>query len=149
MILTLRKTLTQNFEPIIRSVFAEDNDFLLTYNSNIPTGLNLAAEDYMGAIKPGDLFFKIENQYSALVGFFTFGLPMNTMSFYIRKMPYRSAGYIEAFWQLVNETFNNQFFTSLGSGNLTSIPEILVNTFEIINAGEYHAKNFVLLKRDL
>lgn len=161
MSITLRKVLTQNIKPLIRSAFAEDLDFLRGYNGNEAKGLDLATMDYLNAILPNDLFFRIENIKGAYIGFFTFTMPdatglhsdgsLNigvpaTMTFYIRKKPFRTDTYIQAFWALVDETFCNGLYTSVGSTNLTGLPGSLNSDFSIKNNNEYTAKNFVILK---
>lgn len=146
MNIILRKILTKNIEPVIRSAFAEDLDFLRTYNSNEAIGLDLATEDYLSTILPDDYFFRIENQYSAFVGFFTFGPDAEAISFFIRKPPFRTTPYLQAFWSLVNDTFNNNLFCSISAPNLTMLPNLLQQTFLIKNQLENRGKNFILLK---
>lgn len=148
MSVMLRKFLTQDIEPIIRSAFAEDDDLLRTYNPAINKGLDLATNDFLSVMFPTDVFFRLENQYGAFAGFVTMSKTPEEMSFHLRNS-FRTPEYTAAFWNLINETLNNNFFTSTGSSNLTSIPEILKTTFKIKNQQEYHAKNFILLKIDL
>lgn len=145
MSVTLRKILTSNIENLVRSAFSEDLDLLRTFNGNVSVALDIAAADLLSSIQPGDMFFTIENQHAAYVGFFTFGSAQATMSFHLRNS-FRTSDYIQAFWNLVNETLNNKFYTSIGSTNLISLPGILISTFTIKNQSEYHGKNFVLLK---
>ncbi len=145
----LSKILVQDYETLIRAAFAEDIAYLNMFSSNHAIGLDLATNDMMSAINEGDLFFRIENYAGAYVGFFTFPVLFSTMSFHIRKGPFRTAEYFTAFWQLVNETFNNNLFTSIGANNLTKIPGILTSTFTIKNNLEYHGKKFILLKQSI
>lgn len=142
----LRKILIQDYDSLIRSAFAEDLDLLTLYAGNPASALDVAFKDFKEAIDtPNSVFFSIENQYAVFAGFFALNMPATMMNFHLRKT-FRTDTYKTAFWNLVNETLNNELYTSIGSSNLTSLLGILSNTFVVKNQLEYHGKNFVLLK---
>lgn len=143
----IRKVLTNNIEPMIRAAIAEDIDFLKTYDGNLSTAFDLATKDFLSVIQPGDFFFKLENIHGAYIGFLTFSVPVLSITFYIRRLPFRSAEYLQAFWKLIDVTLNNNLFFSIGPENLNNLPDLLVNNFTVKNNGEYYGKNYIILKQ--
>lgn len=141
----LRNILISDYEPLIRAAYAEDLIYLERFNGS----LDAATNDILTDILPGDVFFKIENQYGAYIGFLTFTPNGNGISFHIRKGPFRDVTYLNAFWNLVTVIFNNNLLTSVGPANLSELPDYLESKFTIKNQLQFHGKNFLLLEQPI
>lgn len=146
--ITLRKVRVDDIEPIVRAIYAEETEaFLNQYHQQGGNGLDACVFKTVENIGI-DRFFKIENEHCALVGFFTTGSEngIDAMaSFHVRQI-FRSSEYLQAFWNLIQETFNNTFFTSVGAANMPALAHLLKNDFTIVNKQEYEGKNFLILK---
>ena len=145
----LRKVLSKDRETLVRSAYAEDLDLLNKYHQSAGQGLDVCVADTLDAIQPTTRFFKIENEFGAYVGFFGFALPIEDQwvleGFHLRNQ-FRTPEYKKAFWDLISDTFNNEFYTSTGANNTRAINHLLNNDFTIINTIDYRGKNFVILK---
>lgn len=146
---TLRKIRVNNCASVVRAIYAEETpEFLNQYHQQAGNGLDACVDTTVNNI--GDSrFFKIENEHGALVGFFAVDHINQTdvmPSFHVRKI-FRSAEYLQLFWQLISDTFNNDFFTSVGVANYPALAHLLKNDFVVVNNLQYDGKDFVILKK--
>lgn len=146
--ITLRKIRVNHIEPIVRAIYAEETpEFLGQYHQQAGNGLDACVQTTVDNIG-NSLFFKVENDAGALVGFFTSD-SLNGQdvmpSFHVRKI-FRSTEYLQSYWKLIRDTFNNSFFTSVGVANYPALQHLLKNDFEVVNQLQSDGKDFVILK---
>jgi hypothetical protein len=135
-------------EPIIRSCYAEDLPLLAQFHQGAGNGLDACVADTLAAMDSGTSFFRLENESGAMVGFFGFVASENVQvlqGFHLRNS-YRTTDYKTVFWALMNETFNNGFYTSISANNIRALGFLLKNNFTIVNNLEVHGRAFILLK---
>lgn len=146
---TLRKILAKDMEPLIRSCYAEDGPLLAQFHQGAGNGLDACVADTLQAIGPDTSFFRLENEVGAFVGFFGFlesGNVQVLQGFHLRNS-FRTIEYKQAFWALMDETFNNEFYTSISANNIRARGFLLKNNFTIVNNLETHGRNFLILKK--
>lgn len=148
----LRKIRVNDFEPVVRAIYAEETPaFLNQYHQSAGNGLDACVATTVLHIGNAR-FFRIENEYGSLVGFFTSQRINDTdimPGFHVRNGPFRTAEYLEAFWALVTETFNNDFYTSVGAANFPALSHLVRNDFTVVNNLEYDGKDFVILRKSI
>lgn len=145
--ITLRKIRTNDVAAIVRAIYAEETfEFLNYLHQEGGNGLDACVNTTVKNIGKS-LFYRVENESGALVGFFTADniegkevMP----SFHVRQI-YRSSTYLGAFWDLITDTFANSFYTSVGSVNYKAYDHLILNGFEVVNNLEYNGKNFIIL----
>lgn len=145
---TLRKILVKDIEPLIRSCYAEDQPLLVQFHQGAGNGLDACVADTIAAMDGGTLFFRIENEAGAFVGFFGFVESPDVQflqGFHLRNS-FRTTEYKQAFWALMDETFNNEFYTSISANNIRALGFLLKNNFTIVNELQAHGRNFLILK---
>lgn len=143
----LSKVRVGDFAPIVRAIYAEETDaFLNQYHQQAGNGLDACVNTTVANIGESR-FFKVENEFGALVGFFTTAYVNENYvmpSFHVRAT-FRTPEYLAAFWGLVRDTFDNNFLTSVGVQNYKALNHLLKNSFEIVNDFVYEGKDFVIL----
>jgi hypothetical protein len=147
--ITFRKVRVNDFAPVVRAVYAEESaDFIDKYHHEAPNGLDACIAVTVANIG-ASRFFKVESTDGVLVGFFVTDkidgkdvMP----SFHVRKI-FRSVEYLQEFWKLITDTFNNDFFTSVGVENYPALQHLLKNDFQVVNNLEFEGKQFLILKR--
>jgi hypothetical protein len=148
MSVTLRKIRVGNFEPVVRAIYAEETPaFLNQYHQSAGQGLDVCVTTTVTNIGTSR-FFKIENQSGALVGFFTADTIDGKQvmpSFHIRAT-FRTPEYLAAFWDLVRDTFDNDFYTSVSAANFPALSHLVKNDFKVVNNLEYNGTNWVVLR---
>jgi hypothetical protein len=144
----LHKVRVGDFAGVVRAVYAdEDFSFLDQYGTD-SNGLDLCVQKAIENIGNA-IFFKVENEFGALVGFFTVDLQNLDVipNLHVRNYKaFRTDEYLAAFWALINETYNNSFFTSIGAANFPPGYSGLKNSFTINNNHQTDAVNFLILK---
>lgn len=135
----LIKVRTKDIELIVRSLYGEDVDFLLTKGKDLNKSLDQAVKDVLDN-SSNSFFFKVEHKDGGLIGFFM--VPMintnkNTKFFFIKKSARIQSYYVD-FYKLVSETIYGELTQSLTKFNIQNIDLILKNKFVI--PGPY--KNF-------
>lgn len=145
----LHKIRVNDIEPIVRAVYAEEtNEFLFKLHHE-GNGLDACVAKTVENVSDSR-FFRIENEFGALVGFFSVADDGNgnqfMPTFHVRPGPFRTPEYLAAFWQLVKTTFNNQLYTSVGVDNYKALNHLLKNDFEVVNNIEYEGKDFKILR---
>ena len=147
--IALRKIRVNDYAPIVRAIYAEETpEFLNQYHQQAGNGLDACVDNTVTTISTSR-FFKVEDESGALVGLFATENINGTdvmPSFHVRKI-YRTSEYLQAFWQLVTETFNNSFLTSVGAINYPALTHLLKNDFEVVNQLQYDGKNWMILKK--
>lgn len=150
--LTLHKVLVppEDHWRLLRIMYAEDLALLQTFHQNAGQGLDACVKTTFEAITPGSKFFKVEMPDGTLVGYFVVAEPVegsDVMEGFFIRVQFRAKIYQDAFMQLINETFANNFFTSTGANNYRAIKFLLKYNFEIFNPNfVLDGKNLVILE---
>lgn len=132
----------------MRAIYAEETpEFINEFHEEGANGFDACVKgtvDNIGTSK----FFKVETEDGVLLGFFTTdhidGIDIMP-SFHVRRI-FRVPEYLQVFWNLIRDTFNNDFFTSVGTANYKALQHLLKNDFEVVNHLEYKGKDFAVLK---
>lgn len=147
--IVLNKIWTKNYEPVVRAIYGDDIEFLNKYHQSAGQGLDIAVADTMANITKTSRFFKVETTLGALVGFFVMADPIDDKlvleGFHIVKV-FRTPKYLEAYWELVRQSFDSDFYTSVSENNIKAAAHLLKNSFQIVGPTEYNGKKFVIFK---
>lgn len=147
----LNKIRVSDCASIVRAIYAEEtNAFLNQYHQEAGNGLDICVATTVANIG-SSRFFRVENEHGALVGFFVTDNKNGTdvmPSFHVRAT-YRTSEYLKAFWQLVTDTFNNDFYTSVGVNNYAALQHLIKNDFIVLNKLETNGTNFIILKKSI
>ena len=150
--LTLHKILVppEDHWRLLRSMYAEDMALIQTFHQNAGQGLDACVDTTFAAITPGSKFFKVEMPDGTLVGYFVVAEPVegtDVMEGFFIRVQFRKKIYQDAFMNLINETFANNFFTSTGANNYRAIKFLLKYNFQIFNPNfVLDGKNLVILE---
>lgn len=150
--LELHKVLVakEDYYRLLRAMYAEDLALLQTFHQNAGLGLDSCVSETLAQTSPDSNFYKVEMPDGTLVGYFVAAKPVENQDvmegFFIRKQ-FRQKIYQDAFMELINETFANDFFTSTGSNNYRAIKFLLKYNYQIANPSfDFNGKNIVILK---
>lgn len=150
--LTLHKVLipSEDRYRLLRAMYAEDLPLLQTYHQNAGQGLDACVQATLDQTSPDSKFYKVEMPDGTLMGYFVVAMPLegaDVMEGFFIRPTFRKQIYQDAFINLINETFNNDFFTSTGATNYRAIKFLLKYNYQIFNPNfELNGKNLVILK---
>jgi len=146
----LNKVLEQDRELVIRAIYCEDLEFLKRYHQSAGQGLDVAVKDTLQNISPEADFFRVETTEGALVGFFGLDGPVEENKYVLQgfhvRIQFRVTEYLAAFWELVRQTIDNEFYTSVSQNNVKAAVHLLKNGFTIVGSPEYEGKNYYIFK---
>ena len=142
--------LKPEYRNLLRAMYSEDPLLISSYHQNAGQGLDACVSETLNQISADSKFYKIELEDGTLFGYFVIAAPIEDTKimegFFIRKN-YRSKPYQDAFIDLINSTFANDFYTSTGANNYRAISFLLKYNFQIENPNfEINGKSFVILK---
>lgn len=146
---TLFKILESDRERIIRACYAEDPDLINLYHQGAGNGLDSCVQITLDNTDTSSNFYKVETDTGALMGYFAQALPVGdiwVLNGFTVRQHFRTPEYLEAFWELVRSTFENEFYTSVSENNLRGLNHLLKNNFIIVNKTVAYGKIFIILK---
>lgn len=150
--LTLHKILIprEDHRLLLRAMYAEDLPLLQTFHQNAGQGLDSCVNETFNQITEGSKFYKIEMPDGTLAGYFVVAEPLEgqeVMEGFFLRVNFRTQEIKDAFIELINETFLNNFFTSTGTNNYRAIKFLLKYNFQIVNPNfDFNGKSFVILE---
>lgn len=143
----LHKILETDVERIIRFCYAEDPELISSYKSGLGNDLDSCVASALNPINAETTFFKVETSTGAIVGYFAKAPVVDTdwalNGFVIRKA-FRIS-YTPAFFDLISQSFENSFSSSIDAVNLVNQDNIK-NNYTITNPAFFSNKYYLLLK---
>jgi|ERR1700761_107300 len=150
--LELHKVLVpkEDHRRLLRAMYSEDAPLLSTFHQNAGQGLDACVDTTLSQISEGSKFYKVEMPDGTLLGYFVVALPVegtDVMEGFFIRVQFRQQIYKDAFINLINSTFDNDFFTSTGANNYRAINFLLKYNFQLYNSNfEFNNKSLVILK---
>jgi hypothetical protein len=144
---TLRKIRVNSMEPVLRAVFGEEPATYLAQFEQGGNGLDNCVTAVMANMNAGARFYRLENEFGALVGFMVLGRKDDKdmiLNFHLRRI-FRGTEYLQAFWELIAETYNNSFFTSVGAAQYADQTKVKKD-FKVVNQLQSTGKDFEIIK---
>lgn len=146
----LHKVLSRDMSTIIRFCLAEDPDLISIFKTGIGNDLDSSVQSLweLALINPQTNLYKVETETGAIVGYFATAPVINNawiLQGMIMRKTFRTQDYLNAFFDLIRSTFENNLSASLADINFIE-PNNLTSNTTITNPIFYINKNYLLLR---